>query len=234
MTDGISFHPSDEILDKFCSGQLSIGLSVAVSAHLELCSRCSQVAAELENCHCQEWTSVESAAMQYAGGNDDSIISSIVSQPQQFVAETGMDSPATIQLPDSSVRLPRALCGTATCELEWKKLAGGISQVGLELDNATRCEFIYMNPGSRAPMHTHQGTEVTLVLDGRFSDELGEYADGDFLIRRSEHVHQPRSDEGCLVFAVLDSPLTFTQGLLRLFNPINRMLFNRAMSRDRD
>ncbi|MEQ8953291.1 MAG: ChrR family anti-sigma-E factor [Gammaproteobacteria bacterium] len=230
MIDGINFHPGEEILDRFCRGQLSIGLSVAVSAHVEFCPRCSQLVAELEQGHSQEWASLDEYPDKFAG-NDDAIISNIVDQPQQFVPGHRPVTSSAVQLPDGSVTLPRALSGTVAAGLVWKKLAGGINQARLDIDNATQCEFLYMKPGSRAPVHTHQGTEVTLVLDGKFSDELGDYADGDFLIRKSDVIHQPRSDKGCLVFAVLDSPLTFTSGLLRLFNPINRLRFSRSMSR---
>lgn len=229
MSDGISFHPDDEILERFCRGQLSIGLSVAVSAHLELCPRCSRIVEDLERSHCHDWVTDETTGIEFDG--HDTLISNIVSQPQQFTAETEVQPLTAMHLPDSSVTLPRALSSAAAGGLVWKKLAGGINQASLDLDPETQCEFLYMKPGSQTPMHKHQGFEVTLVLDGVFSDEMGSYGDGDFILRSGEDVHQPKSDEGCLCFAVLDSPLTFTQGLARLFNPINRLRFNRAISR---
>ena len=123
------------------------------------------------------------------------------------------------------------LAKAASQGLKWKKVAGGISEAQLFLDNETLCEFIYMAPGCKVPVHTHQGSESTLVLDGSFEDELGEYKASDFIIRDAQDSHQPRSKEGCLCFAVLDSPLKFTEGLARLMNPINRYRFKQAISR---
>jgi putative transcriptional regulator len=114
--------------------------------------------------------------------------------------------------------------------LVWKKLAGGINQAQVVLDNKTQCEFIYMTPGSQVPVHRHQGSEITLVLDGSFSDELGHYKASDFMVRTKDNLHRPTSEEGCLCFAVLDSPLTFTKGLARLMNPLIQYKFRKAMA----
>ena len=131
---------------------------------------------------------------------------------------------------DHSVRLPKVLAKIASEGLVWKKLAGGINQASVALDDETQCEFLYMKPGSQVPVHKHQGKEVTLVLDGSFSDELGKYGPADFVVRDTSHTHQPASEEGCLCFAVLDSPLTFTSGLARLLNPFLKYRFKRATS----
>ena len=113
---------------------------------------------------------------------------------------------------DHSVTLPRALAKVASDGLVWNQLAGGINQATVTLDDQTQCEFLYMKPGSQVPVHKHQGNEVTLVLDGSFEDDLGHYKPADFVVRTAKDLHQPASEEGCLCFAVLDSPLTFHQG----------------------
>jgi len=59
---------------------------------------------------------------------------------------------------------------------------------------------------------------------------LGHYRPADFVVRTAKDLHQPASEEGCLCFAVLDSPLTFTKGLARLLNPFIRYRFRRATS----
>ena len=131
---------------------------------------------------------------------------------------------------DHSFTLARILAKAANEGLVWKKLAGGINQAKLDIDTETQCEFIYMSPGSQTPMHKHQGNEITLVLDGSFSDASGTYEPADFIVRSGKDEHQPVSEEGCLCFAVLDSPLTFTQGVARLFNPINRYRFRKTIA----
>ena len=81
--------------------------------------------------------------------------------------------------------------------------------------------------GGSVPEHTHRGTEMTLVVNGHFSDGLSDYKSGDFTVMDGNHVHTPTtsSDEGCLVFSVVDKPLHFTSGWARLINPFSHLFF---------
>src|SRR5690606_24367164 len=74
--------------------------------------------------------------------------------------------------------------------------------------------------GARVPTHTHGGTELTVILSGGFSDELGVYHAGDFIARDPSHKHSPTAlqNEDCICLTVLDAPIKFT-GWQRLFNP---------------
>jgi len=162
------------------------------------------------------------------------MISAIVEQPQATelapAANSDDNSVNEMHMLNHSVILPHVLAKAASQGLVWKKLAGGINQAQIVLDNKTQCEFIYMTPGSQVPVHRHQGSEVTLVLDGSFSDELGHYKASDFMVRTKYNLHRPTSEEGCLCFAVLDSPLTFTKGLARLMNPFIQYKFRKAIA----
>lgn len=84
-----------------------------------------------------------------------------------------------------------------------------------------------MEKGGRVPEHTHRGSELTLVLDGEFSDGVRDYDTGDFILLDNSHKHTPHSEaaEGCLVFSVVDKPLHFTSGLARLLNPFSQLFF---------
>jgi putative transcriptional regulator len=156
------------------------------------------------------------------------LVSDIVSQPQIRKLREEEPTLNQIHMLDHSVSLPKVLAKAASKGLVWKQLGGGINQARMNLDDETRCEFIYMKPGSQTPVHKHQGTESTLVLDGTFSDELGHYQRSDFIYRTEKDIHQPRSEEGCLCFTVLDRPLTFTKGLARLLNPFFNHQFRRS------
>ncbi|MEX2469472.1 MAG: ChrR family anti-sigma-E factor, partial [Pseudohongiellaceae bacterium] len=245
MTGQTNFHPPQEMLEHFAHGTLSTGPSVAVSAHVELCTSCRELAGALEAEATRSWlqdpqaesvshSQSDSQSGFQSGFQSDSqsdfaaLIESIVATPQQREARRDGSAVSEIHMHECSVTLPRVLAKIASDGLVWKKLAGGINQAAVSLDDETQCEFIYMKPGSQVPIHRHQGNEITLVLEGSFSDELGAYRPSDFVLRDRSHHHQPVSEEGCLCFAVLDSPLTFTRGLARLLNPILRYRFNRA------
>jgi putative transcriptional regulator len=75
--------------------------------------------------------------------------------------------------------------------------------------------------GGKIPEHTHRGTEMTLVLEGGFSDSEGSYDQGDFIFRQATDVHAPTAlqSEDCICLAVLDAPLKFTNWKYRWMNP---------------
>ncbi|MBT5718837.1 MAG: hypothetical protein HOI69_04770 [Gammaproteobacteria bacterium] len=237
MNTDVNMHPSSELLNQFIQGELATGKSVVVSAHMELCRSCCAKAKELEALAVSSWVdpSIDQSIAPELDAQSDTdylaMVASIVtsaqltSEPVAEVVDVQMD------VSNDSITLPKVLAKAAQQGLNWKRVAGGISEAQLILDDETQCEFIYMAPGSKVPVHTHKGSETTLVLKGSFEDELGEYKASDFIVRDTQHHHQPASKEGCLCFAVLDSPLKFTQGLARFMNPVNNYKFKKALSK---
>ncbi|MCP5346162.1 MAG: ChrR family anti-sigma-E factor [Gammaproteobacteria bacterium] len=231
MTTQTNHHPSQDLLKTFSEGQLSTGMSIAISAHLDYCSSCRQSVEVYESELASEWVATDPGADGPQLSESNILMDRITSQPQvvPITQATRPRRPVELHMHERSVRLPGVLSRVAEKGVVWKKLAGGINTAKLTLDRDAQCDFMYMKPGSQAPRHTHRGLEVTLVLDGTFEDELGEYRPGDFVLRESTQVHTPRSDEGCLCYSVLDSPLLFTSGWSRLLNPFQRLLFNRQL-----
>jgi putative transcriptional regulator len=231
MTNIANFHPSLELLTDFSQGKLAAGMSVALSAHIELCETCQEKASELESEAAKAWAK---AADDKTSPDFSGMISAIVGQAQTTNEKSAgkQERPPgnELHMLHHSVTLPRVLAKAASQGLVWKTLAGGIKQASVIIDNKTQCEFIYMTPGSQVPVHRHQGSEVTLVLDGSFSDELGHYRASDFMVRTKDNLHKPTSEEGCLCFAVLDSPLTFTKGFAKLMNPFIEYKFRKALA----
>jgi putative transcriptional regulator len=233
MNTEVELHPSTELLNQFVQGELVTGKSVVVSAHMELCTSCSAKAKELQALAVSSWVDPSNTLEfdQSSEADYSEMVAGIVKSPQMKSEPIEDLVEVEIEVLNRSIKLPKVLAKAVSQGLKWKKVVGGISEAQLFLDNETLCEFIYMAPGCRVPVHTHLGSESTLVLDGSFEDELGEYNASDFIIRDSQHNHQPRSKEGCLCFAVLDSPLKFTEGFARLMNPVNRYKFKKATAR---
>ena len=232
MNNDVNMHPSSQLLNQFIQGELATGKSIVVSAHMELCKSCCAKAKELDLA-VSSWVDPGIASQPDTQSDTDysGMVASIVrsaqlkSEPVEELVDVQVD------VLNNSITLPKVLAKAAQQGLNWKQVAGGISEAQLVLDDETQCEFIYMAPGSKVPVHTHKGSETTLVLKGSFEDELGEYKASDFIVRDTQHHHQPASKEGCLCFAVLDSPLKFTQGLARFMNPVNNYKFKKALSK---
>jgi putative transcriptional regulator len=57
--------------------------------------------------------------------------------------------------------------------------------------------------------HSHKGKEITLVLEGAFSDETGSYKRGDIVIHDQRSSHAPQADQrlGCTVLSIMDGPI---------------------------
>ncbi|GIS50827.1 MAG: zinc-binding anti-sigmaE4 factor ChrR [Gammaproteobacteria bacterium] len=226
-----NLHPSTEMLEKFVSGDLSVGVNLAISAHVEMCDQCKSAIQEIELSTADQWTNAESSSSAVYQADTASMIDSIIATPQLKEPIEEESEVGSIHMLDRSVKLPKVLAKAASEGLVWKQLGAGISQADVKIDEEAHCSFLYMKPGSQTPVHKHQGTETTLVLDGSMTDELGEYGKSDFIFRTNNDTHQPRTEDGCLCFSVLDSPLTFTKGLARLLNPINRLRFQRAVGK---
>ena len=229
MNDSVVHHPEEEMLARFARRELPAGLSVIVSAHLEMCGLCRARVAEFESAELRAWNA-EPQLPQADAPDFGGMIERIVKQPRHDAAPVEMPAADALEKFVKDLRLPRALRQSAV-DLRWTRLTEGIHQAIAPIDHQTRCEFIYMAAGASTPVHTHYGREYTLVLQGRFHDELGSYGNGDFLSRDASHEHQPASETGCLSFAVLDRPLRFTRGLPRLLNPINRLRFRSGLAR---
>jgi putative transcriptional regulator len=67
--------------------------------------------------------------------------------------------------------------------------------------------------------------ELTLVLQGSFSDETGHFARGDLEVADEELEHTPVADGGevCICLAATDAPLRFNSLMPRLFQPLFRI-----------
>ncbi|MBU3620394.1 cupin domain-containing protein [Polynucleobacter sp. CS-Odin-A6] len=76
-----------------------------------------------------------------------------------------------------------------------------LERQGDELAKAT--SIVRYQAGSSFPAHTHEFGEEILVLDGVFSDELGDYPEGSYIMNPPGSSHAPYSKTGCTLFVKL-------------------------------
>ena len=74
-------------------------------------------------------------------------------------------------------------------------------RIGDEVARATT--IVRFDPGSTFPMHTHDGGEEFLVLEGTFSDEFGDFGPGSYLRHPVGTSHTPFTRGGCTIFVKL-------------------------------
>lgn len=221
----IAYHPTSQELLAFGIGTLMAGSAVAIAAHLEYCPSCSSKAARLEAESAQLWNEVPDNSdidMDALAPILDAILSAPL--PEDSGAAPVSSKQAAIEIGGQRFKLPPVLARVAEGGLKWLSLPGGVSLAKVKVDNETLCTFLYMKPGGKVGMHTHQGMETTLVIGGSFFDASGHYRKGDFVERSETDTHTSESEEGCLCFTVQDNPVVFTSRFARLLNPLNRYL----------
>lgn len=98
--------------------------------------------------------------------------------------------------------------------LKWRKSIFGVKTL---TTNVPMASLLRLDPGERAPGHSHGRRDVTVVLRGSYADEFGVYERGDLAFAEPGMKHQPRAVGGetcvCLVAEEAGRPLLGFFGL---------------------
>ncbi len=212
----VTHHPDTELMQEFSSGTLPLAQAICVAMHLNYCEQCQR-----DNRKLQQLGGTLFAALT-PQPVDDSVLQSTLSRldeapPLSYTQDGDRGSyPALMH---------QLILGNYD-ELAWKSMGSGIRISHLQTgDRAHEFALYRIKAGSSVPKHTHRGTELTLVLEGSFSDEEGVYQAGDFLLRDTEHEHTPTAARtgDCVCVGVLDAPIRFTKWNFRPLNPFLKL-----------
>ena len=95
--------------------------------------------------------------------------------------------------------------------LKWKKIFSGFYEFSFNLSDKENAKLIKMSPGAKVPIHSHNGREYILVLEGSFCDEYGTYSKGNLQINDSKIKHTPVASNisGCICLTITEEELVF-------------------------
>ncbi len=211
----ISFHPGEGLLLDYASGAIGEAWGLAIASHLSLCPTCRSTTSDMERLGACLLESIEPDPI--STGSLDAVLSRLGDQADDRAA-------LPISNPESAIPpiLPQPLRGYAGGDVEqlnWKRLGLGAYHLPIQTGDDTAVARLLRIPAGRpVPQHTHQGLELTLVLDGSFSDITGRYGRGDLQEADETLEHQPHADPGidCICLAVTDAPLRFSNFAARL------------------
>jgi putative transcriptional regulator len=211
-------HPGDELLIAYASGSQDEPVALLVATHLALCPRCRREVARLEEIggiilDDQETETIGEGSLER-----------MLARLDEPDTEATAPSPLPARPSGSDMLVPRPLrdyLGAGLDSLEWKSFRGLDESELLAEVPGFRTRIMRIKSGAAMPMHTHGGTELTLVLAGGFSDELGHFLRGDLAEADGSVEHKPVADPGedCLCLAVTEGPLRLTGRFGRLLNP---------------
>ncbi|MGB5094076.1 MAG: ChrR family anti-sigma-E factor [Parvibaculum sp.] len=116
----------------------------------------------------------------------------------------------------------REWLGRDVNDLPWSFLGPGMKKVKLwRGPNDERLWMLRAQPGVAIPRHGHNGSELTLVLKGSFSDPSGTYRRGDVEEKDDSDSHGLTIGPGeeCICLALTNGPIRFESLAARLLQP---------------
>lgn len=215
MKANINHHLDPATLMAFSAGSLGEALSAVVSAHLEMCPQCR---AELEDMDMMGAMLLETmpVASSTAGVKIPAVDNVFHISDRQPPGSAVGKGPSPMGF--------AARTGVDFANVPWRRLAPGIWHHQLKLSPGMKGDLrlLKISAGKRMPEHGHGGTELTLVLEGAYSDENGRYACGDVQDIDGEHEHRPIADvhTGCVCIIASEHPARYKSFLNRLIQPI--------------
>lgn len=221
----LNYHPSIEMLTDYAAGSLPLAYSLSVATHLECCPECRQQVRKLEalGAHLfdqettKQHTLTDLKASFFHKLNNEKPLTKIESETKETHQKNWFDD---YKIPASL----RQFVKNSYNDLSWMSLSPSVKIATLCDEDGVQVSLTRIKAGAHIPTHTHTGEEITLVLEGAFSDEKGVYSRGDFISRNAKHKHKPMvtKDAECICLTVLAAPIEFTGWITRLLNPVMR------------
>ncbi|OOG46817.1 ChrR family anti-sigma-E factor [Rhodanobacter sp. C01] len=212
-------HLDDATLLSYSSGALPAALAVVASTHLECCAAC--------RAHLLDADQIGGMLMQQqrvdapAHAAREVMLALLDAEP---AIQQAAPPPDIVEEHDLD-RLPSALhpwFGHSMRALRWRRVAPGVQRIRATGIGGGDLMLLRIAPGSKLPLHSHGGSELTVILDGAYDDMLGHFGPGDVADLDSGVHHQPVTSPGlpCICVAATDAPLVFSGWIARTLQPL--------------
>ena len=216
MSLSISHHPDDATLMAYAAATLAEPLAAVVAAHVSLCPRCRAETADLERL---------GAALMLGSPRRSG-------EAPLEARHRAVDPLPALARPRVSrdERLPAPIAAAYQLSMEqipWRRLGPGVWHHRLALREADEGDLrlLRLGAGRTMPDHGHGGAEITLVLEGSYSDVTGEYRGGDVQDVDEDIEHQPivGKDRDCICLIASVQPARFKSLIGRITQPWTRL-----------
>ena len=216
-------HLDDATLLSYSAGALSTALNVVASVHLERCKHCRE-----RLLHADRIGGALLQQQRVAAPSNfarDAMLALLDQEPVAAANGRTPRSHADVVEARDRDRLPSALhawFGPSMQALKWGRVAPGVQRIRAEGVTGGDLMLLRIAPGSRLPLHSHGGNELTMILDGAYDDLLGHFGPGDVADLDGETLHQPVTAPGvpCICVAATDAPLVFSGWFARTLQPM--------------
>ena len=196
----------NELIFHYAAGTTSIAKSLMASTYLFLNSHESQIYQKFEK-YCGEELK-KSPLIESINLKAEDCIKTLTHEKEKI--EVNNNNPINKFIPSYS-------------SLKWKKIFKGFYEYSLNLSTKDNIKLIKMNPGTSVPLHSHNGKEYILVLEGSFNDEYGNYSKGSLQINDSNVKHTPIANDknDCICLSITEKQLVFYGPFAPILNLIS-------------
>tara|TARA_Y100001970_G_scaffold283604_1_gene399208 strand:- start:30480 stop:31109 length:630 start_codon:yes stop_codon:yes gene_type:complete len=183
----------NELIFDYSSGSLGEAKSLFVSMYLYLNTLAARRASIFENILAEDFNEIDEVYPKKLKYSD-----CIKKKPKPKNPSTKVKNPITNILGDLE-------------KINWKTVYKGFKEFNLTLNDKDSVKLIKMDPGTSVPLHSHNGKEYILVLEGSFCDEYGEYNKGDLQINDQKIKHNPIAckNDGCVCLSITENDVVF-------------------------
>ena len=204
MKTTVTHHISEPILMAYATGSLSEAFSLVVASHLSLCDTCRAAVAAYEAVGGALIEGDDRAQM------DEDALDALwakVNAREDVAVEVERAAPKHGVLPGPL----QAYVGGDLDAVKWRSVGGGLKQAVIKAGRRDSVRLLSIPAGTAVPDHTHKGTELTLVLQGAFSDDGETFRRGDVEVADDAVDHQPVAcaGEDCICLAATEHALRF-------------------------
>jgi putative transcriptional regulator len=194
----VRHHPEEALLLDYASGAADEGLALIVAMHLHFCPACRETVAlgeAMGGALLDQTAPMRTDALARALARLDQA----APEPKPQASRDGTPSPL------------RHLLGGDLSAVRWRGMGPKLAFFNLLRRGSTRVRLLKGMPGAETGAHGHHGREYTLVLQGGFTDETGNYGPGDLQVTTPDILHNPVADPGepCINLAMTTAPLKF-------------------------
>lgn len=215
MTDTHHTAP-DDVLMGYATGTLSQAFDLVLATHVSLSDDARARLETFEALGGAVLCDLDAEDLDRAAPAPDSL--------QQTLAKIDGAAPAPRPTSHATGLFPTPLqdaVGGDETAVSWRAVGGGVKQCVLHSDEGGIARLLLIPAGREMPVHSHHGSEMTLVLQGAYRDEGGRFARGDLEVADTEITHQPIAEPGedCICLVATDAKLRFRSLLPRLAQP---------------
>ncbi|WP_338549996.1 ChrR family anti-sigma-E factor [Roseovarius phycicola] len=213
----IKHHLNDALLMAYSAGTLPEAFSLTVAAHISMCDECRSRLGAFDTLGGALMDECSSAALSQ--DSFEATLARITLAPEPPKPQPAIRTKGMLPKPVQDY------VGGDLDAVKWRPVGMGVKQAILPTSKDATARLLFIPAGAAVPDHGHRGTELTLVLQGAFADEVDHFGAGDIEIANEDVDHTPIADIGadCICLAATDAPLRFRSLIPRIAQPFLRI-----------